>query len=97
MRRLEHQMAAAIDICCFFVSISAPKHEYNGLRLVVHGCHNSIRKLLPTLFAVCGGFAHFDGQDAVEQKGALFGPVLQKAMRWPRDAQVAFQLFLDVQ
>ena len=97
MRRLEHKMAAAIDIGCFFVGISAPKHEYNGFRLVVHGRHNSIRELLPPLFAVCGGFVHFDGQHAVEQQDALFGPTLQKAMRWPRYAQVAFQLFVNVQ
>ena len=80
----------------FFLCVCTPQHEDNGLILRRQLGDQVISQGLPAPTRMASRLTGGHGQDGVEQQDAPLGPVLQAAMVWQGQAEVALKLFADV-
>ena len=76
--------------------MAAPQDEHRGLLARRHCRHAGIGDRTPAALCMAARFAALDRQRVVEQQHALPRPFAQIAMRGARDAEVGFQLLVDV-
>src|SRR5688500_10538610 len=96
MRRLQHQVARAVDQLALGLGVAAPEQEHEVLALAVEGVDAGIGESLPALALVRTGLAALDRQHRVQQQYALVCPGQQAAVVGPRQAEVALDLLEDV-
>ena len=76
--------------------VGAPKHEHDGIILLIHKLDHSIGELLPTATSMAIGTALSHGQSSVQEQNTLLCPAGKVALTRHGNAEIAFQLLVDV-
>src|SRR5690349_15880784 len=89
MRRLEHEVALAIDQASFLLRVAPPEQEHEAVAFAVERIDAAVREAFPTLVLMGAGEAMLDREHGIEQQHALFRPRHEAAVVGARDPEVA--------
>lgn len=96
MGRFEDEVLRRIDHGGFLLGKSSPEEKDQIFALGVELVDRGVGEFFPAFIAVGGGLVGPDGQDGIEKKHPLVGPVLQIAVAGDRHAQVILDFFVHV-
>ena len=97
MRRLQNQMATAVNHGSFFLRMTAPEHEHQPLAMGVELRNDPIRESFPPPIGMRVRLPCLNSKHGVEQQHALLCPTLQKAVPGNDEAfDIVTQLLIDI-
>ena len=92
----ENKMALAVDELPLALRVTAPKHEYEVLALLIEGGNGSIGEFFPSLVLMAAGTVFLDCECSVEEQDSLFCPMSEVARCGNRFAKVAVEFLVDI-
>ena len=75
----ENEMTLAVDELPLALRVTAPKHEYEVLALLIEGGNGSIGEFFPSLVLMAAGTVFLDCECSVEEQDSLFCPMSEVA------------------
>ncbi|MNW51869.1 hypothetical protein D3C74_293650 [compost metagenome] len=96
VRRLDHKVAAPVNICPFLLGMAAPQDKNQRLLPLIQLLHHRIGESLPTEPFMGVRLAFPDRQHSIQQQNPFLRPVQQRAVVRNGNTHVFMQLCVDI-